>query len=70
MAVSAEMRARIEARVNEGVRDQWYPVAKSVEIRGDRPFGVVALGQKLVMWRRSDGRCSASRISVHTAARR
>lgn len=55
MAVSAEMRAQIEARVNEGVRDQWYPVAKSVEIRADRPFGVVALGQKLVMWRRSDG---------------
>ena len=55
MALSAEMKARIEERVNTGLRDMWYPVAKSVEIRADRPYGAVALGQKLVLWRGADG---------------
>jgi len=55
MVMTAEMKARVETRVNEGLRDRWYPVAKSVEIRTDRPYGAVALGQKLVLWRASDG---------------
>lgn len=55
MVMSAEMKARVEQRVNEGLRNQWYPVAKSVEVRNDRPYGVVALGQKLVLWRGEDG---------------
>ena len=57
--MSPEMKARVEARVNEGLKNQWYPVAKSVEIRNDRPFGAVALGCKLVLWRddRGDIRC-------------
>ena len=55
MATSPEMKARIEQRVNEGLRDRWYPVAKSVEIRPDRPYGAVALGHKLVLWRKADG---------------
>ena len=54
MALSAEMKARIEDRVNNGLPDHWYPIAKSVEIRADRPYGVVALGQKLVLWRDTD----------------
>ena len=55
MALSPEMKARIEERVNTGLKDMWYPVAKSVEIRADRPYGAVALGQKLVLWRKADG---------------
>ena len=55
MALSPEMKARIEERVNVGLRDMWYPVAKSVEVRSDRPYGVQALGQKLVLWRKADG---------------
>lgn len=55
MALSPEMKARIETRVNEGLRNLWYPVAKSVEIRKDRPYGAVVLGQKLVLWRGADG---------------
>ncbi|MFT5061910.1 MAG: phenylpropionate dioxygenase-like ring-hydroxylating dioxygenase large terminal subunit [Polaromonas sp.] len=55
MALSAEMKARIEDRVNSGLPDHWYPIAKSVEIRADRPYGVVALGQKLVLWRDTNG---------------
>lgn len=55
MADTAGMRERIEKRVNEGLRDRWYPVAKSVEIRKDRPYGVEPLGEKLVLWRGEDG---------------
>lgn len=56
MALDAEMKARIEERVNTGLMNQWYPVAKSVEIRTDRPYGIVALGQKLVLWRDGEGK--------------
>jgi len=51
MAVSAEMRTRIEARINEGLRNLWYPVAKSVEIRRERPYGTQVLGDRIVLWR-------------------
>ena len=44
----------IEDRVNSGVRGQWYPVAKSVEIRRGLPHGVTLLGDKLVLWRNED----------------
>lgn len=55
MATSPDLRTRVEERVNEGLRGQWYPVAKSVQLRTDRPHGVRVLGEKLVMWRGSDG---------------
>lgn len=55
MALSADMKARIEDRVNQGLLDRWYPVAKSVEIRSDRPYGAVALGKRIVLWRGEDG---------------
>lgn len=46
-----DKKALIEKRVNEGLKGQWYPVAKSVEIKDSRPFGTKLLGQKLVLWR-------------------
>lgn len=51
-----DMKALIEERVNTGLLGQWYPVAKSVEIRGTRPHGVKALGRKLVLWRDGAGK--------------
>ena len=54
--MTAEMKARVEERVNEGLKNRWYPVAKSVEVRSDRPYGAVALGRKIVLWRDGDGR--------------
>ena len=51
-----DKKALIEKRVNEGLRGQWYPVAKSVEIKGARPFGTKLLGQKLVLWRDGAGK--------------
>ena len=50
-----EKKKRIEDRVNEGLKNQWYPVAKSVEIRADRPYGAQVMGTKLVLWRDESG---------------
>lgn len=50
-----DKKALIEERVNNGLLGQWYPVAKSVEVKGTRPHGVKVLGQKLVLWRGADG---------------
>ena len=55
MALSSEMKSRMEKLVNEGLPDRWYPVAKSVEIPHGRPFGAVALGQRIVLWRAANG---------------
>lgn len=51
-----DMKTLIEERVNTGLLGQWYPVAKSVEIKGTRPHGVKALGRKLVLWRDGAGK--------------
>lgn len=46
----------IEDRVNSGLLGQWYPVAKSVEIKTTMPYGTKLLGEKLVLWRGADGK--------------
>ncbi|MCB1313876.1 MAG: aromatic ring-hydroxylating dioxygenase subunit alpha [Sedimentitalea sp.] len=51
-----DKKSLIEARVNEGLRGQWYPVAKSVEIKATRPYGAMVLGEKLVLWRDGKGK--------------
>jgi phenylpropionate dioxygenase-like ring-hydroxylating dioxygenase large terminal subunit len=38
-----------------GLRNLWYPLATSAELK-DRPLGVRALGEELVLWRDDDGR--------------
>ncbi|MEM9049547.1 MAG: Rieske 2Fe-2S domain-containing protein [Pseudomonadota bacterium] len=53
-----DLKTEIEARVNRGLPGQWYPVAKSVEVRGDRPYGTRLLGQRVVLWRDRAGRLS------------
>lgn len=45
----------IEERINTGLRGQWYPVAKSVEIKNTRPYSAKVLGEKLVLWRDEAG---------------
>ena len=61
-----DKKTLIEDRVNTGLLGQWYPVAKSVEVKTTQPLGVRALGQKLVLWRGADGRnvMLASPLSV------
>ncbi len=52
---SLDKDGRVEQRVREGLRGQWYVVAKSVQIRDGRPLGVKVLGEKLVLWRDANG---------------
>ena len=51
-----DMKSLIEERVNTGLLGHWHPVAKSVEIKGTRPYGAKALGRKLVLWRDGAGK--------------
>ncbi len=37
------------------IRDQWYAVMTSDEVRRGKPLGVVRLGEKLVFWRNDSG---------------
>lgn len=39
-----------------GLRNYWYPVLQSRELPLDRPVGLTALGENLVVWRDADGR--------------
>lgn len=50
-----DIEDRIDERVRQGLRGQWYAVAKSVQVRSGQPFGVMALGEKLVLWRDEQG---------------
>lgn len=51
-----DKKALIEKRVNEGLKGQWYPVCKSVEVKTSKPHGTKLLGQKLVLWRDGAGK--------------
>lgn len=50
-----DKKSLIEERVNNGLLGQWYPVAKSVEIKADAPYGTRLLGDKIVLWRDGSG---------------
>ncbi len=51
-----DSRQQIDDVVNRGLLDQWYAVAKSVQVKPDRPHAVRALGRNLVLWRDRGGR--------------
>ena len=52
----ADDRQRIDELVNRGLLDQWYAVAKSVQVKRGKPHPVKALGRNLVLWRDVGGR--------------
>ncbi len=52
---AVDKKSLIEDRVNTGLLGQWYPVAKSVEVKATKPYGAKVLGEKLVFWRSGDG---------------
>ena len=67
--MTPELRSRVEERVNQGLKKRWYPVAKSVEIRADRPYGAMALGRKMVLWRdENDDICCIDDFCPHRGA--
>src|SRR5260370_34771394 len=51
----ADERQRIDDLVNRGLLDQWYAVAKSVQVKPGKPHAVKALGRNLVLWRDASG---------------
>ncbi len=54
--MAEDTRQQIDDLVNRGLLDQWYAVAKSVQVKPGRPHAVRALGRNLVLWRGRDGR--------------
>jgi len=50
-----DTRQRIDDLVNGGLLDQWYAVAKSVQVKPGKPHAVKALGRNLVLWRDASG---------------
>src|ERR1700730_17291499 len=51
----ADDKQTIDDLVNRGLLDQWYAVAKSVQVNPGKPHGVKALGRNLVLWRDAAG---------------
>ena len=51
----ADDKQRIDALINRGLLDQWYAVAKSVQVKEGAPHAVKALGRNLVLWRDTGG---------------
>ena len=47
---------QIEERLTAGILGQWYVVAKSVQVKPDKPHGVRVLGRHLVLWRDAAGK--------------
>jgi phenylpropionate dioxygenase-like ring-hydroxylating dioxygenase large terminal subunit len=45
----------VPADLKSGLRNYWYPVALSEQVAAARPLGIKRLGEKLVVWRDSDG---------------
>jgi phenylpropionate dioxygenase-like ring-hydroxylating dioxygenase large terminal subunit len=38
------------------IRNQWYVILESREVKSKKPLGVTRLGEKLVLWRKPDGK--------------
>lgn len=53
MAVSEKDRALIEARLDLGLRDQWYAVLPSWALSSS-PIGITRLGENIALWRDAD----------------
>jgi len=52
----ADDKQRIDDQVNRGLLDQWYAIAKSVQVKPGKPHAVQALGRNLVLWRDAAGK--------------
>lgn len=51
------------------IRNQWYVILESREVKRNRPVGVVRLSEKLVIWRDSQGKVNAiSDLCPHLGA--
>ncbi len=51
------------------IRDQWYAVLTSAEVRRGKPYGTIRLGERLVFWRNNAGELSCLQdICAHRGA--
>ena len=48
-------QAAVEAALTQGLRGQWYPVAKSVQVKRGATFALPFMGEQLVLWRDEAG---------------
>jgi len=55
VAVGPDLNERIEARLDQGLRGQWYVIAKSSDIPPGKVVAAKALGLDLALWRTADG---------------
>jgi len=55
---------------NDVIRNQWYAILDSKEVRAGKPVGVSRMGEKLVLWRDGHGKvcCMADRCPHRGAA--
>jgi phenylpropionate dioxygenase-like ring-hydroxylating dioxygenase large terminal subunit len=56
--MSIDQRIEFEDELKLGLRDLWYPVCQSLEVK-TRPFGLHRLGTDIVLWRDSTGKLHA-----------
>src|SRR5262245_58862897 len=56
MRMSSVDKDQLEERLTTGILGQWYAVAKSVQVKRDKPQAVTALGRHLVLWRDTAGK--------------
>jgi phenylpropionate dioxygenase-like ring-hydroxylating dioxygenase large terminal subunit len=54
--MSSVDKDQVEERLTTGILGQWYAVAKSVQVKRDKPHPVMALGRHLVLWRDTGGK--------------
>ena len=50
MSMEPSAQDRIEALVDRGVRNRWYPIAASWMVK-DKPVGLMRLGEPIAVWR-------------------
>ena len=56
-----ELAPLLPAGLPDGLPHYWYPLLQSEELPADRPVGVLALGQRLALWRDAAGQPQAVR---------
>ena len=64
-----DFKQRVEERLNQGLLGQWYVVAKSADVPFGKTLPIKVLGQRLVLWRGSDGVHCLEDYCPHRGAR-